>query len=78
MFIYRYIDLQKYVKLKINIKFIISLIIVIAISCFLYYKNYLLGNVVNLLMIIIYSIIMNKSFLKGSINMIKEKIQKNM
>lgn len=76
MFIYRYIDLQKYVKLRINIKFVISLIIILCISFYLYYNNYLFGNVINLLLIIIYSLLVNKNFIKGTIKMLKEKILK--
>ena len=76
MFIYRYIDLQKYVKLKINIRFILSLLIILCLSFYLYYKNYFWGNVINLLLIIIYSLLANKNFIKKTIKMFKEKILK--
>ena len=38
MFIYRCIDLQKYMKLRIDNKFLISLIIILCISFYLYYN----------------------------------------
>ena len=76
MFIYRYMDLQKYIKLIINIKFIISLILIIIISSYLYYKNYFWGNIINLIIVITYSIKINEKFLKELKNVIKEKIDK--
>lgn len=76
MFIYRYIDLQKHIKLMINFKFIISLIIIIIISGYLYYKNYFWGNIINLIIVIIYAIKLNEKFLKEFKNVIKEKIHR--
>lgn len=73
MFIYRWIDLQKYIKLKIDIKFILSFIAIMIFSNILYYKNIFLGNIINLIIIILYSVFLNRKFINGIINIVIEK-----
>ena len=77
MFIYRYIDLQKYIKLRLDTKFVVGLVIIFCISSILYLKNDLYINLINLLIIIIFSIYFNIKFLKGTIEIIKKKLKKN-
>ena len=74
MFIYRYIDLQKYIKLKLNIKFVISFIIIMCLSNYLYYKNNYYWNIINLCIIISYSFFINVNFIKEIIQIIINKI----
>lgn len=58
--IYRYIDVQKYVKVKIPIKNIVVNSIIFILVVVLYLYNNIALNVINLLLCILYAIIVNK------------------
>lgn len=61
--IYRYIDVQKYVKVKIPIKNIVVNSIIFILVVVLYLYNNITLNVINLLLCILYAIIVNKELL---------------
>ena len=61
--IYRYIDVQKYVKVKIPIKNIVVNSIIFILVVVLYLYNNIALNVINLLLCILYAIIVNKELL---------------
>lgn len=73
MAIYRYIDVQKYVKIRISKKFIISLIAMFTIVIATYYINNIVGNVISLILTIIYSILINKKIIGNVIMIVKTK-----
>lgn len=73
MAIYRYIDVQKYVKIKLYWKNMIISIFVFLFSSILYYNNNNITNILNLIIIIMYSIIINKSNIKSIKLMISER-----
>lgn len=74
MAIYRYIDVQKHVKIKIDKTMLINMILVFTISIYLYYKNNIILNIVNLLIMIIYSYYNNKEFIINSIEILRNKM----
>lgn len=74
--IYRYFDVQKYVKIKLNIKTIISIIIAFAISLMSYYINNLILNILTLFIIVCYSIYNNIEIIISFMQDIKSKIIK--
>lgn len=63
MCIYRMVDVQKYVKLKIGWKCYTIIILQFAISIILYYANNFYLNIVNFIIMIISSIILNRYIL---------------
>ena len=73
--IYRYIDVQKYVKVKIPIKNIVvnSIIFILVVVLYLYNNIYL--NVINLLLCILYAIIVNKELLIEFKKVIGKKVK---
>ena len=73
MAIYRYIDIKKYLKIKLNFKKISVFFIAFFISSDLYFVNNLWGNIFNLLFVIAFCIILNKSFLITAFYKVKNK-----
>lgn len=76
MSIYRYFDCKKYVNLKLNFKMIIVYTIIFIFSSFIYIKGNLLLFIINLLLVIIYSVFINRSLIKSSYLFLKEKFIK--
>lgn len=72
MFIYRYIDCKKYVALKINSKLIISIVIMIICSISIYFSNYLILKIINVVIIYMYAIIINRNSVKFIMNSLKK------
>lgn len=73
MSVYRYFDVKKYVNIKINWKFYLSAVVMFSVSIFLYYYNNLFGNIINLLIVTIYSYIINKDFIMDILNTVIKK-----
>jgi len=73
MSIYRYYDIQKYVKVKIEREAIITLMAAFTLSMYFYYLNNIIGNIFSLMLITLYVIYINKNLLKtgykGLLNM---------
>ena len=76
MAVYRYFDVKKYVKIKFEKRYIVILMIVYIFCCMLYYINNIYLNILNCVVITIYSIIINFKFMKGIIQTIKNGINK--
>ncbi len=77
MAIYRYIDIKKCLKIKLNLKKILAFFIAFFISSALYFVNNLYANILNLLFVIAFCIILNKSFLITAFYKVKNKFLKN-
>lgn len=78
MCIYRMVDVQKYVKLKIGWKCYIIIILQFAISIILYYVNNFYLNIVNLIIMIISSIILNRYILIALKQILLNRKQKKL
>lgn len=74
MSIYRYIDCQKYVKLKLNIRKIILFTIIFIFSYYVYLKEDRILLIVNIIIVLFYSVITNKEMLLSGIKIIKNRI----
>ncbi len=77
MFILRYIDVKKYVKLKMKKSLIISITFFTIISVITYYIQNDILNICNALIITIYAIIINKSSAKFVLESFISKFKKN-
>ena len=73
--IYRYIDVQKYVKVKIPIKNIVVNSIIFILVVVLYLYNNIALNVINLLLCILYAIIVNNELLIEFKKVIGKKVK---
>lgn len=68
--VYRYIDVQKYLKMKFNYKILTISIICFIFSCILYYKNNPVANSINIIFVLFFALIINK---KAIIDFIKKR-----
>ena len=65
MMVYRHIDLKKYINIKYEKGLVIKTILIFTFSIILYYQKNLILDIINLLVVVIYAIIMNKDFLNS-------------
>lgn len=68
--IYRYIDIRKYIKIKLEYKMMIYTHIIYGVLIFLYYNN---ARVINLILTILVSYILNKYDIRKIVNKIIKK-----
>ncbi|MBQ2640353.1 MAG: oligosaccharide flippase family protein [Bacilli bacterium] len=74
MMIYRHIDLKKYVKITYEKGLIIKTILIFTFSIILYYQHNLILNIINLLIVVIYSFLINRKFIKDWKKVIFKKL----
>lgn len=73
MFIYRTIDCKKYVNFKLDMKMIVLLSIMYAITFVLYYINISYLNIAMLVLVLLFTVIYNKNSLKTIKKILKKK-----
>lgn len=70
MAIYRIKDVKKYIKLKVDIKLVFSLIILFIIECLIYYIKILPLSIINCIILTVILIILNKEFILAILSQI--------
>lgn len=76
MMIYRHFDLKKYVNIKYDKGLLIKSLFIFSFSIFLYYQRNIILNIINLVVVVIYAVILNKNFLISTKNSILKKLGK--
>ena len=76
MMIYRHFDLKKYINIKIETSLIIKSIIMFSITLFVYYYNNMLLNIINLIVVVIYCVLLNKVFLLSTYKTVIGKLKR--
>ena len=76
MAIYRFIDSRKYVKISLNYKFLISILIMFAITIVAYYVRNIMICALIAVVVVIYTIFINRKNVKFVMNIYKEIIKK--
>lgn len=74
--IYRYIDVQKYVIMKFYKTTIIYNIAMFIISLITYYVGNLYMNIINIIIVCLYAVLLNKNMIYSTIDAIRLKIRK--
>ena len=74
MMIYRHFDLKKYINITYEKGLLIKTILIFTFAIIIYYQRNLYLDVLSLIVVIIYSICMNKDFLLASKNTIMQRI----
>lgn len=74
MSIYRIMDVQKYVKLKVNLKLVLALIVLFIIECVIYYIKVIPLSIFNCLILMVILVKLNKNFLIAIINQVKKRV----
>ena len=77
MAVYRYFDLKKYVTVILNKTVVLWTIFIFIMSTVTYYVNSFLINCVMLFVVIVYSLIMNKSFIVSVYYSLTAKLKNN-
>jgi O-antigen/teichoic acid export membrane protein len=76
MMLYRHIDLKKYINIKIETSLIIKTIIMFSITIFVYYLNNIWLNIINLIIVLIYCVLLNKVFLFSTYKTVLGKLKR--
>ena len=76
MFIYRWIDVKKYVKFNVNKILMFALIIMYGVTIFTYYLKNTMISVVVLVIVVVFAIITNLNSVSYLKEIIKEKMKK--
>lgn len=74
MTIYRYIDVQKYVKIKFNKKNIIEIVILFTIATIIYYINNIYTSIIGTFIINVYIFMTNRKMIVQLIKQLKTKV----
>lgn len=74
MFIYRYFDSKKYVKLHTQKGLIISMLILYIVSTLAYYSNNFISQAVIAIIVAIYALVINKKSFGFIMKIVKQKI----
>ena len=77
MMIYRHFDIKRYVNIKFDKGLIIKSILIYSLSIFLFYQKNIYLNILNLVIVVIYSVILNKELLMSCIKTITSKLQRS-
>lgn len=76
MMVYRHIDLKNYINIKIEKSLIIKTIIMFTISIFVYYINNMWLNIINLIVVVIYCVLLNKVFFLSTYKTVAGKLKR--
>lgn len=76
MMLYRHIDLKKYIHITLEKGLVLKTIILFTFAITLYYQNNLYLNILNLMVVSIYAVLINKKFLLSSYHVVIDKILK--
>ncbi|MBQ8534986.1 MAG: oligosaccharide flippase family protein [Bacilli bacterium] len=77
MMVYRHFDLKKYINIKIETSLIIKSIIMFSITLFVYYYNNMWLNIINLIVVVIYCVLLNKVFLLSTYKTVMNKLKRS-
>lgn len=77
MMVYRHFDLKKYINIKIETSLIIKSIIMFSITLFVYYYNNIWLNIINLIVVVIYCVLLNKVFLLSTYKTVMNKLKRS-
>lgn len=70
MMLYRHFDLKKYINIKYEAGLMIKTVVIFTFSIILYYQHNLILDIVNLVVVAIYAVLLNKEFLTSSVKTI--------
>ena len=76
MMLYRHIDLKKYIHITLEKGLVLKTIILFTFAITLYYQNKLYLNILNLMVVSIYAVLINKKILLSSYHVVIDKILK--
>ena len=76
MMVYRHFDLKKYITITYEKGLLIKTILIFMFAIIIYYQRNLYLDILSLVVVVIYSFLMNKDFLLASWNTVLQKVFK--
>lgn len=77
MAIYRYIDVQKYIKIKVDLKLVLYTVLISIIIFTTYYMRITWLSIISLIITVLYAILINRNTMGIIVNVLKRKLNKN-
>ncbi len=77
MAIYRYIDVQKYIKIKVDFKLVLYTVLISIIIFTTYYMRITWLSIISLSITVLYAILINRNTMGIIVNVLKRKLNKN-
>lgn len=77
MMMYRHFDLKKHINIKYEKGLFIKTILIFTFAIILYYQRNMILNIINLLVVVVYSFVINKEFLLGTFKTIFNKLKRH-
>ncbi|HIT22931.1 MAG TPA: polysaccharide biosynthesis C-terminal domain-containing protein, partial [Candidatus Faecimonas intestinavium] len=74
MMVYRHFDLKKYINITYEKGLLIKTILIFTFAIVIYYQRNIYLDILSLIVVVIYSILMNKEFLLATKNTIMQKV----
>lgn len=75
MMVYRHFDLKKYLNIKYEKGLFVKIISIFTFTLILYYQRDMYLDILNLFVVVIYSIVINKEFLLGAYKTVFERLK---
>lgn len=75
MMVYRHFDLKKYLNIKYEKGLFVKIISIFTFTLILYYQRNMYLDILNLFVVVIYSIVINKEFLLGAYKAVFERLK---
>ena len=76
MMVYRHFELKKYITISFEKGLLIKTILIFMFAIIIYYQRNLYLDILSLVVVVIYSFLMNKDFLLASWNTVLQKVFK--
>ena len=76
MMVYRHFDLKKYINITYEKGLVIKTVLIFTFAIIIYYQRNLYLDILSFVVVVIYSILMNKDFLLASWNTVVNKLFK--
>ena len=70
-------NIKKYIKIKFNFKFFISLMFMFAFSYYMYLINSFKSNIINIFLVLVYILYINRKYFLILINKMKNGVKQN-
>lgn len=76
MMVYRHFDLKKYIKIKYDQGLLLKTILIFTLAIITYYQRNLYLNILALIIVVVYTFLLNKKFLISTKNAVFKKIKR--
>ena len=76
MMVYRHYDLKKYMNIKYDSGLLMKTVLIYTFAIIIYYQRNIYLDILSLIVVVIYSFLLNKQFLFTTLNTVKQRIKR--